>query len=179
MGYRCPKNLRDMLVRARLPPTEPEIQQTVHTKSTKSCTNKNCRYCPLLDTSGKIKSHATGRTYRSRHNVNCNSNNMIYCITCSCCGKQYVGQTKNSLKERFKSHFYQISHDPKKTEVSRHFNRADHDKLENVKIHVLDFMYGNIERRDTKEKRLQREFDWIHRMRSQIPKGLNSIDSIY
>ena len=88
-----------------------------------------------------------------------------------------MGQTKNSLKERFKSHFYQISHDPKKTEVSRHFNRKDHSQLKDVQIHILEFIHSNTERAETKDKRLHREFDWIHRMRSQIPKGLNSIDT--
>ena len=177
IGYRRPKNLRDILVKARLPPEvkpdEPDRPPPVQ----KVCKSKHCRYCPILDKSGKVKAHTTGRTYRSRQNVCCNSNNVIYCITCKRCGKQYVGQTKNSLKERFKSHFYQIAHDPKKTEVSRHFNQKNHSRLDDVQIHILEFVHSNIERADTKEKRLHREFDWIHRMRSQIPKGLNSIDS--
>ena len=177
VGYRRPKNLRDILVKARLPPEvkpdEPDRPPPVQ----KVCKSKHCRYCPILDKSGKVKAHTTGRTYRSRQNVCCNSNNLIYCITCKRCGKQYVGQTKNSLKERFKSHFYQIAYDPKKTEVSRHFNQKNHSRLDDVQIHILEFVHSNIERADTKEKRLHREFDWIHRMRSQIPKGLNSIDS--
>ena len=85
-----------------------------------------------------------------------------------------MGQTKNSLKE---SHFYQIAHDPKKIEVARHFNRADHDKLKDVQIHILEFIHSNTERAETKETRLQQEFAWIHRMHSQIPEELNSIDS--
>ena len=179
VGYRRPKSLRDILVKARLPAEKSPNSGGGELKSEKSCKSKNCRYCPILDTTGTIKSHSTGRHYRSRHNVSCNSNNLIYCISCNKCGKQYVGQTKNSLKERFKSHFYQITHDPEKTEVSRHFNRGNHDKLKDVKIHILEFIHSNTERVETKDTRLNREFDWIHRMRCQIPKGLNAIDSMY
>ena len=140
---------------------------------------KNCRYCPLLDRTGKIRAHSTGREYRTRHNVTCNSNNLTYCITCKRCGKQYVGQTKNNLKERFKSHFYQIVHDHEKTEVSRHFNSGNHEQLKDVKIHILEFVHASTDRENTKDVRARLEFDWIHRMRTQIPKGLNSIDSLY
>ena len=177
VGYRRPKNLRDMLVKARLPTVQKDTPHSEHT--TKTCKSKHCRYCPILDKTGVIKSHTTGRKYRSRYNVSCNSNNLVYCITCNRCGKQYAGQNKNSLKERFKSHFYQIKNDYRKTEVSRHFNREDHGGLEDVKIHILEFIHSKTERDVTKDSRLHREFDWIHRMRSQIPKGLNSIDSMY
>ena len=179
VGHRRPKNLRDILVRARLPTGEPHDHNVEKHIEDKTCKSKNCRYCPLLNKSGKIRAKSTGRMYRTRHNVTCNSNNLTYCISCKRCGKQYVGQTKNSLKERFKSHFYQIVHDREKTEVSRHFNQGTHEALKDVEIHVLDFVRASTYRTDTKDKRAQLEFDWIHRMRSQIPKGLNSIDSLY
>ena len=89
------------------------------------CDNPRCRYCPKLNTDGHIVTSVTGKKYRARHNVSCNSNNLVYCISCTRCGKQYVGQTKNSLKQRFQGHFYQIVHDAEKTEVSRHFNGMD------------------------------------------------------
>ena len=96
VGYRRQKSLRDLPVRSKLPSTS---------------TNPCCRYCPKLNTDGHIKVSVTGKKYRRRHNVSCNSNNLVYCITCTRCGKQYVGQTKNSLKQRFQGHFYQIAHD--------------------------------------------------------------------
>ena len=179
VGYRRPKNLRDILVRARLPSEVALGHGEDKHREDKTCKSKNCRYCPLLNKSGKIVANSTARKYRTRHNVTCNSNNLTYCITCKRCGKQYVGQTKNSLKERFKSHFYQIAHDREKTEVSRHFNQGTHEKLKDVEIHILEFVHASTEHDNTKDKRTQLEFDWIHRMRSQIPKGLNSIDSLY
>ena len=177
VGYRRPKNLRDLLVKSKLTPIMEESQS--NKQANKTCTNRKCRYCPLLNTDGQIVASVTGRKYRTRHNVTCNSNNLIYCITCRRCKKQYVGQTKNSLKQRFQGHFYQVVHDAEKTEVSRHFNRNGHRGLEDVEIHVLDFIHLSTTKNATLHIRLGREFDWIHRLHCTIPKGLNSLDGTY
>ena len=80
-----------------------------------TCIAHSCRYCPKLNTTGKITSKVTGQKYHSRTKATCNSNNIVYCISCRTCGKQYVGQTKNTVKKRFQAHFYQIAHEPQKT----------------------------------------------------------------
>ena len=177
VGYRRPKNLRDLLVKSKLTPITEKSQPTK--PANKTCTNRKCRYCPLLNTDGQIVASVTGRKYRTKHNVTCNSNNLIYCITCRRCKKQYVGQTKNSLKQRFKGHFYQVVHNAEKTEVSRHFNRNGHRGLEDVEIHVPDFIHLSTTKNATLDIRLGREFDWIHRLHCTIPKGLNSLDGTY
>ena len=87
IGFRRPKNLCDMLVKARLPTLNDSKRSDIPQTVGKSCKSKNCRYCPHLDKSGMVKSHYTGWQYHSRHNVSCNSNNLIYCITCNRCGK--------------------------------------------------------------------------------------------
>ena len=105
-AFRRPKNLKDYLMKARLRPTEP--RETVENQN--KCLRPNtCRYCPKLNTDGRILCSASGRTYMSRYNVCCSSSNLIYCITCKRCGIQYVGQTKCELKVRFSSHFLKIS----------------------------------------------------------------------
>ena len=71
------------------------------------CNRRFCRYCPKLDKSGKIKSTATGLKYSSMTNISCRSSNLIYCITCKICHKQYVGQISLQLKKRFVHHFTQ------------------------------------------------------------------------
>ena len=99
------------------------------TGASPNCTNPRCRYCPKLNTDGHIVASVTGKMYRTQHNISCNSNNLVYCISCTRCKKQYVGQTKNSLKQRFQGHFYQIAHDVEKTEVSRHFKGNGHQGI--------------------------------------------------
>ena len=162
VGLRRPKNLRDILVKSKL-----------QTPGDETGTKKKAR------TTGKITSKVTGRKYHSRTKATCNSNNIVYCISCCTCGKQYVGQTKNSVKKWFQVHFYQIAHEPQKTEVSRHFNQRDHHKLADVEISVLSFVHQGPDSEAALQMRLRLEFDWIHRLRSQIPLGLNSIDSMY
>ena len=178
IGYRRPKNLKDILVKTKLT-TDATCSDQPRTKPDLACKARNCRYCRKLEKGGKITSKTTGSKYYAKTNVTCNSNNVVYCISCIRCGKQYVGQTKNSLKQRFQSHFYYIAHDAEKTEVSRHFNRDGHKGLDDVSIRVLEFIHHGPQSEGAVDTRLSKEFDWIHRIRSQIPLGMNAIDSAY
>ena len=60
VGYKRPKNLHDMLIRAKTD-YHPENQKTNGNKSQKCCENKNkckkhnCKYCTKLDKTGNIK----------------------------------------------------------------------------------------------------------------------------
>ena len=178
VGYRRPKSLKDLLIRAKLP--QPRVEHTSEThKAHARCCNRNCRYCQRLNTKGYIQAHATGRKYSTRKKADCASNNLVYCITCKKCGKQYVGQTKNSLKERFQAHFYLIRHKKTDHEVARHFNTGSHRGIDDVQIHILTLINNDVKKEETKGIRLRTEFDWIHRLRTQIPLGLNTIDTDY
>ena len=46
-------------------------------------------------------------------------------------------------------------------------------------IHVLEFIHHGPQSKGAVDTRLSKEFDWIHRIRSQIPLGMNAIDSAY
>ena len=72
------------------------------------CNRRDCRYCPLLNKSGKITCLITGLEHNCMNNISCRSSNLIYAIKCTRCGKQYVGQTMLRLKDRFVHHFRDI-----------------------------------------------------------------------
>ena len=76
-----PKNLRDILDSAKLrcPIDKPACKS--HAARDNACNTKACRYCPLLDHSGRI----TKCTFVCKGNVTCKSNKPIYCITCKTC----------------------------------------------------------------------------------------------
>ena len=137
-----------------------------------------CRYCPLLNTSGSFISKGDNLTYNSKININCQTCNCIYLITCSCCGTQYVGQTKNKILTRFNSHFFDINHN-NDTTVARHFNRCPPQKpakTEGLCISVLSFIRSPP---DTKSAQIERDMEekrWIHRLSSVVPRGLNLLD---
>ena len=140
------------------------------------CNTRGCRYCPRLNKTGNITSTVTGKTFESMKNISCRSSNLIYCITCLRCRKQYVGQTSLRLKGRFVHHFYTVEKPDKTKPVGKHFSRSDHKTIDDMEIHVLEFIKkppkseaANIIR-DRVEKR------WIHLLRTPAPGGLNIED---
>ena len=135
-----------------------------------------CRYCKKLNKSGRILCTASKRTYAAKHNVTCKSSNLIYCITCTQCGIQYVGQTKNRLMDRFQAHFYSISAKKTNTEIGKHFNSVNHQGLQNVEIHIVDFIHAHPAGEKSRFLRNLIEFNWIQRMHSNAPTGLNVMD---
>ena len=111
-------------------------------------------------------------------NINCQTMNCIYLITCSSCGIQYVGQTKNKLLTRFNSHHYDISHNHDTT-VARHFNRcpSQHPALfEGLNISILSFIRAPPDTKSGQAERDREEKRWIHRLSSVVPRGLNLLD---
>ena len=96
------------------------------------------------------------------------SSKIIYCLSCKRCGIQYVGQTKN-LMDRFQAHFYNIGHNKAKNEIGRHFNQPDHKGMDEVEIHILDFIHAHPEGKKAKYLRDLVEFNWIQRLHKKRP----------
>ena len=140
------------------------------------CGPNSCKYCPKLNTDGRILCTASGRTYMSRFNVSCCSSNLIYCLTCKRCGIQYVGQTKCELKVRFAAHFLKISKNDPESEIGRHFNSNFHKGLDDIVIHIVDFIHAAPESAKAKHLRDLLEFNWIQRLHTNAPMGLNVMD---
>ena len=151
-------------------PKPPENQAP---KKSKRCSRKNCRYCNKLIKSGHIRSPITHRQYDTIRNCDCETNNIIYCISCKKCSKQYVGHTKRTLRERMCEHFRFISQNNNSHSVGRHFNDPDHRGLTDVDIFVLQFGRKNPDSDESLAIRLILELMWIHRLRSTTPLGLN------
>ena len=91
---------------------------------------------------------------------------------------QYVGQTKLRCMDRIQAHFNTIqSKDPKQqTDISRHFKQADHNGRADVIVHILDFIYAFADSQRAALLRDECEFKWMHRLRSQLPMGINTMD---
>ncbi len=175
IGYRRPKNLRDLVVRAKIS-QHSNIERAPLSTTKNCCKTKTCRYCDILDKSGRIRSHTTGREYACKTNVTCKSSNLIYCISCTKCGMQYVGQTKLRLMDRFGNHFTSINRNDGKNDVCRHFNQNDHAGVSNLKLNILDFIFAKPDTPKAGALRDQIEFHWIQRLRSQLPHGINTMD---
>ena len=173
-GFRRPKNLRDLLVRAKLTTPDSREQKTTHKR--KKCQRLKCNYCKALDKSGRITCPLTKRSYVTRFNISCISNNLIYCLYCKVCSKVYVGQTKRSLRERIGEHYTSIRKKKKHLVVGRHYNTTGHTGTNDVKIYILDFVTTPPNAIHSKSKREALESKWIFRLRSTVPLGLNLED---
>ena len=181
VSHRRGKNLREMLCKSRLNYTanEGNVYQEGKSKTDmKKCRTKNCKFCPLLDKSGKIVAHY-GKEYITKHNVTCNSTNVIYCIECVKCSKRYVGQTKRSIKKRIGEHLSSIKKQ-KDNAVGDHFNRCSckPDKKD-LKIHILDFIFQHPKSDRASQLRNTIEYNWIHRLKTVAPAGMNLKDCKY
>ncbi len=137
---------------------------------------QKCKFCPLLDKSGRIVSSFTKREYSCKMNVTCCSSNLIYCITCQKCQKQYVGQTGDSLRIRFGAHAGSIGRKNIREDISRYYNLSGHNGLSDMKIHILDFIHVHPTSQEGLTLRLNIEFNWIQRQRTMLPAGLNTKD---
>ena len=179
-SLRRPPNLKSQLVRARTdfnPDTMVKHPLAISGRTYNICYNKNCKYCPRINTGGKISSVITNRTYSAKTNVSCQSLNLVYCITCKRCGIQYVGQTKRRLMDPFQDHFYKIGRNVPNSDIGAHFNSNGHMGLEDVEIFIVDFIHCSPESERARKLRHMIEKNWIFRLRTQIPDGLNLIDA--
>ena len=91
-GYKRPPNLRDKLCKAVVewPPPDQNHRRTHWdpNKAPNPCDRgRKCHTCPLMLHTGRVISHITGRTYHAPVGANCESNNLVYLITCKKCKK--------------------------------------------------------------------------------------------
>jgi hypothetical protein len=127
------------------------------------CHHPKCATCEHLITTNHFTSTTTRKSYRIRQSYSCNSENIIYLITCSKCKKQYVGSTKNPLKVRINHHRSSIFRKEKRY-ISVHFNFPDHN-IRNLKVQVIDSTTSN--------ELLKLEKYWIDTLKTRIPNGQN------
>ena len=105
------------------------------------CNSRNCLCCKSLNTNCVFKSYATGCTFAftnpSGFNLNCKSNFVIYLVSCSRCGRQYVGQTRQALHKRLNGHRSSIVNDKLSTYLCQHFNSSGHS-FSDFSIQIVD-----------------------------------------
>ena len=106
IAYRRNWNLRDHLIRANL--VKPIRTNAEKSRFNNKCTKENCVWCRQLRKSNVIASTTTGWTAKGPNNINCQSNNLVYILTCLQCSKQYIGETGRLFIQRWKEHLYDI-----------------------------------------------------------------------
>ena len=179
-GYRKLPSLKEELVRARLtfPPQEGTQGHTIYNPTT-TCYRPACIFCQNIKNKTRFTSTYTNRVYTKNvytNRANCESKNLIYMLTCSKCGKQYIGETKRALRIRISEHLSDIKHKRDKP-VSHHFNKTDHD-ITNCTFEIIQVMAGDPDSEPNTAIRRRTEMYWIHQLRTMHPLGLNSRDDL-
>ena len=81
--------------------------------------------------------------------MDCNTENVIYCLQCGKCNQIYIGQTSRALKDRFSEHKTSVRTNQKNT-IGDHFNGPGHN-LGHMKIFGIEKVFQattqNLEKR--------------------------------
>ena len=128
------------------------------------CGNTRCLFCPLLFHPKYVASRTKQTTHPVSHNLRCTTLGIVYLLTCGRCGKQYVGQTANNMRQRLARHKASFKVAP--MSLYAHFTRYHHCDALDVSITLLC-------QESDSELRLRKE-EWIERMGTIIPRGLNN-----
>ena len=134
-----PKCLKDILMHS-------ELKGPGVIKGCVKCQDRRCRVCDFLDEDTCFESEVTGNNFVINFKMDCNSDHVVYLLTCAKCAMQYIGSTINKFRTRFHNHksrlnaHSRLSSDNKLKDdlVYRHFNQLDHQGLGDVRIRLID-----------------------------------------
>ena len=78
---------------------------------------KGCHTCPKMKETKNFRSTNSKKIYKIKQAVNCDSDYVIYLVTCGRCQGQYVGKSKTPFKCRHSNH---------KCEIKRRYGGIGH-----------------------------------------------------
>ena len=78
--------------------------------------------------------------------------------------------------DRFQGHFYKISTKDREDAVGRHFSQPNHNGIDDLKLHIIDFIHAHPMSKLSLEIRLKVERNWQQRLQTIAPQGLNIQD---
>ncbi|XP_053552202.1 uncharacterized protein LOC128643241 [Bombina bombina] len=111
-GIRCSywrnRTLGNLLSPTVLKKPTSQASDWLTSKGSFKCGSSRCGACDYLIVSDHFNSTVTGKTYEVNFCLNCTSVYVIYCITCTKCGKQYVGLTRRDIRTRVREHLSTI-----------------------------------------------------------------------
>lgn len=88
--------------------------------------NSKCGIFSIINCDNFLKCYTTDfiiPTYKTAQ-ANCMTPNLVYCLTCDDCGKQYVGITTRKLKMRIKEHINNINKGIENRIFYKHFQNS-------------------------------------------------------
>ena len=163
VAYKRPQNIKDKLIRAKIPPTAPSRPKRELPGMKKYL---NCPTCPFVKTGKTVKSNQNNCVVDINTNVTCQTKNIIYLLSCKKCPEQYIGESHRTLQDRFADHRGYVNNQNLTKATGLHFNQKGH-KISDMEITILEKIYNKND-----QFRKQREKMWINRFNTKY-KGMN------
>ena len=138
-----------------------ESEGTVELGGCFKCKRTRCDLCKFLVESNSFLSFQTGKSYKRRSKLSCDSKNIIFLASCKRCRLQYIGSTKTDFKVRFLNHKSAMVTKKKTCEVAVHFNRTPHD-LSDFSLQCIDQVQPTVNNSCNIEKRLITNYSILH-----------------
>ena len=141
------------------------------------CGDGRCRICKSLVEGENFKSNVTGRRDVMNFKMDCNTDHVIYLLSCTKCSKQYVGSTITKFRTRINNHKSKFcAHNRLSTSnktlddlIYKHCNQQDHKGVDDLMVQLIDKCADEFVLRE-------REAQWAYRLQTISPLGLNSDD---
>ena len=150
----------------------------------RKCISRGCGTCPIFHPVNYVHSPITKRKYDVVNHsfpefIDCSSTNVVYLLSCNNCDLQYIGQTGRKLRERIREHKAAVrSGRGKCPYLIKHFNSGPCEGC-GFSVSILEKIDGSGLTDDGKVDktkssfRRERETDWMLRLRSVFPYGMN------
>ena len=164
VAYRRPQNIRDKIVRSKIPSISTRNKRTV--PGMRKC-NK-CAICPFVREGKSVQSTSSKCTVDINTSVNCQTKNILNCISCDKCSLQYIGESERTLKERFSEHKGYVVNNMRNKATGEHYSQKGH-KVSDMKITIIEKIFSS-----DPAVRKEREKFFINKFNTKY-KGLNKI----
>ena len=159
-----PRNLKTILGGCR----ENRVSETAQADGGCSKCDKKCKVsCPMLKEGKYFKSTRTKKTYSIKQKVNCDSEWVIYLITCKKCLGQYVGKNKTKFKLRHSNHKQEVKNQI--GGLGAHYGGSGGCGYGNMSIQIIE----QIEHKNLKNLALREQF-WQNQLRVFIENGFKN-----
>ena len=174
VAYKRENNLKDLLVRGDPYAVKNDMIDNLNHGYVK-CHQSRCDSCKnYVDETSFIKCHATGRIFKIRRDITCNTRYVIYVAYCTDCGKQGVGSTV-SWKPRLSNYKSHIKNGIPTCRIVKHFiNVCKNPTLKNMRFILVNALNNvdNISKEEIDDLLLQKEKFWSGTLVTQH-QGLN------
>ena len=127
--------------------------------------DKKCKVsCPMMNEGKFFKSTRTKKTYSIKQKVNCDSEWVIYLITCKKCLGQYVGKSKTKFKLRHSNHKQEVKNQI--GGLGSHYGGVGGCGYNNMSIQIIE----QIEHKNLKNLAMREQF-WQNQLRVFVENG--------